>query len=797
LTSSIDFNIEIDGTPTGDLELSDDAKLALAMQTEGEYTLTKDMTLSQPFVVEEGTNFTLNLDGKTLSLDKAIYADENGKAVRENVIVNNGTLEITGGGTISSLGVNGGSVIMNNGTLTVTDATLKGAPCDKNVAVGTNNTNFPSYAVNNKGIMTLTNTTITSNHGAVASYTANAVVTLNNSVIDMAGIPGFTSHGFYTYNGGKVVVNGGTYENKATDQASSGGSVINGYVEVNAGTFSGRIEAYYGTPVLKGGTYSVKPADRYLAAGYKALQNNGKWVVVEADVDAVASTAAELESALTNGATTVALAAGEYKIPTTSNAAQGKTLTIKGTGNPADVTVVAQNAGAAEGNCDYCFRGSKVTFDGVTIKTEGTYFPGYAYMEGTFNNCIINGVYTTYKSSSFNGCTFNVSGDNYNLWTWGAEEVVLTDCTFNCDGKAVLLYGGANTVLTVNDCTFNDNGDNTITDKAAIEVGDGYGKSYTLVVNNATVNGFAINPKGYNTGTTLWGNKDSMKPEKLSVTVDGENAYKVVVADAAALTEAVAAGGNVVLGGDVASSPAIQNDAVINLNGNTFEATGTINLSNNADLTMVGGDYVINGTYGHVDVRPSTADGSVVTYKNVDFAYNKKNKSYGPSTNRLGSVVEICPTETDANVKILFEGCTFDNAMVLFEGMSGKTGTFEAEFKDCTFNALTSSAPIQVQNYITGSIKVTGCTFNLTCTSSSASALSISPSSSTAVNLVAENNTFNAVAATPYTFDASKGETEVDNIKVNGTPNNIKFISAFENTTVTESGTTKSGIAKL
>jgi hypothetical protein len=110
---------------------------------------------------------------------------------------------------------------------------------------------------------------------------------------------------------------------------------------------------------------------------------------------------------------------------------------------------------------------------------------------------------------------------------------------------------------------------------------------------------------------------------------------------------------------------------------------------------------------------------------------------------------------------------------------------------------LTSSAPIQVQNYITGSIKVTGCTFNLTCTSSSASALSISPSSSTAVNLVAENNTFNAVAATPYTFDASKGETEVDNIKVNGTPNNIKFISAFENTTVTESGTTKSGIAKL
>jgi hypothetical protein len=63
------------------------------------------------------------------------------------------------------------------------------------------------------------------------------------------------------------------------------------------------------------------------------------------------------------------------------------------------------------------------------------------------------------------------------------------------------------------------------------------------------------------------------------------------------------------------------------------------------------------------------------------------------------------------------------------------------------------------------------------------------------VTIIAENNTINAVAATPHTFDATAGETEVDNIKVFGTPANIKFISSDDNTTVTETNTVKTGIA--
>ena len=88
----------------------------------------------------------------------------------------------------------------------------------------------------------------------------------------------------------------------------------------------------------------------------------------------------------------------------------------------------------------------------------------------------------------------------------------------------MLLYGGANIKLTINGCTFNDNGG--LTDKkAAIEIGNSYDTSYTLIVNNTIVNGYEINDKGINTGTTLWANKNSMGKDKLNVVVDGVDVY--------------------------------------------------------------------------------------------------------------------------------------------------------------------------------------------------------------------------------------------------------------------------------
>ena len=215
-------------------------------------------------------------------------------------------------------------------------------------------------------------------------------------------------------------------------------------------------------------------------------------LVKDANGNYIASSNEGIANAITDGATTINLTQGNYVIP---SSAQGKTLTFIGTG---------------------------------TTTNSSTYI-GYARCKGTYKNCVINGTYTLYGDSKFERCTFNVSGDVYNIWTWGAKKMEFDRCTFNSDGKALLLYQeGTNTVnLTVKSCIFNDKG-GLASKKAAIEIGDApYGATptYNVTVSGTTVNGYEINDEGYNTGTTLWGNKNSMPTERLNVTIDGVNVY--------------------------------------------------------------------------------------------------------------------------------------------------------------------------------------------------------------------------------------------------------------------------------
>ena len=249
-------------------------------------------------------------------------------------------------------------------------------------------------------------------------------------------------------------------------------------------------------------------------------------VVKDANGNYIASSNEGITNAISDGATTIDLIQGNYVIP---SSAQGKTLTIIGTGTPEDVKVAVTKVGSGGENCDYGLDGSTVTFESITITTNSSTYIGYARCNGTYKNCVINGTYTLYGDSKFERCTFNVSGDVYNIWTWGAKNMEFDRCTFNSDGKALLLYQeGTNTVnLTVKSCIFNDNGGLT-SKKAAIEIGDApYGatSTYNVTVSGTTVNGYEINNEGFNTGTTLWGNKNSMPAERLNVTIDGVNVY--------------------------------------------------------------------------------------------------------------------------------------------------------------------------------------------------------------------------------------------------------------------------------
>jgi len=254
---------------------------------------------------------------------------------------------------------------------------------------------------------------------------------------------------------------------------------------------------------------SVDGSEQFTAGAWKDKEGNY-----------TATTSAGIGEIIKAGATTINLEKGIYVIPTS---AQGKTLTIKGAG--ADTKIATNNETGSYEGCNYAFDGSTVTFENISINTPSTTYIGYARCKGTYKNCVINGTFTLYDNSVFEDCTFNVSGDVYNVWTWGAPEATFTRCTFNSDGKAMLLYGEVpSTKLTMTDCIFNDNGGLTAK-KAAIEIGAHNSCKRELIVTNATVNGYEINDEGINTNTTLWGNKNSMSQELLNVVVDGVDVY--------------------------------------------------------------------------------------------------------------------------------------------------------------------------------------------------------------------------------------------------------------------------------
>lgn len=245
------------------------------------------------------------------------------------------------------------------------------------------------------------------------------------------------------------------------------------------------------------------------------------------DLDVVAKVASdeELSNAISDGKSEILLGEGTYTLPAS---AKGKTLTFVGTGDASKTVIKA----VKNGEGDYSLDGSTALFENlsITVGDSNGDFNGFVRCNGTFKNCIINNQLTLYGNSTFEGCTFNVEGNAYNVWTWGAKKATFNNCTFNSDGKSMLLYGGAGssenptTILTINNCTFNDNG-TTAYGKTAIEIGNDYNATYELIVNNTKVEGFEQNSNGIPTGTTLWSNKNSMDKDHLSVTVDGTKVY--------------------------------------------------------------------------------------------------------------------------------------------------------------------------------------------------------------------------------------------------------------------------------
>ena len=359
----------------------------------------------------------------------------------------------------------------------------------------------------------------------------------------------------------KVIINGGTYVNTAKkgddhyDLIYASGSAT---IEIYGGTFVNitpkwtlNCNDHSGSKiyVMGGKFYKFNPADPrvqpegteeiIVPEGYE-VKKSGDWYEVKLQDGYIAFGKETYKPAegktLSDTLNGTVIPATEKGVPATitlpKNASvtldngiahegdKSRTLTFVGDGTQT-VDVVSKAIYAENGMLNYQ-RGSKFTFKNMTVQAGEGAFDGIVCDELVYENCIIKGKLTLFGKATFINCTFeNDMANQYSVWTWGGTDVLFDGCTFNTNGKAILLYGQATaekpTNLTVNNCTFNDR-NNGSAGKAAIEIGNDYNATYTLTVNDITVNGFA---DGKKTGSKVWANKNSMDAEHLTVTING------------------------------------------------------------------------------------------------------------------------------------------------------------------------------------------------------------------------------------------------------------------------------------
>ena len=470
--------------------------------------LGENISLTNALVIPEGATLALNLNGKTINTAYAegsttnhVYAFTN----NGNLLLKNGTVNARGifnygdmiieNATINAIDGNGGYAIrnysgstltMNSGTIATTleddhlsdaggyDATTlrvdAGASAVINGGTIENICDFTS-AIENYGTVEVNDAKITAIHTAVYN---KGTMTFNGGSVS-CGMNGTTRHTIYDL-GGKVTINRGTFINTATDQNATGASVINGNVEVNGGTFSGRIENYYGTPVIKGGTFSVEPKANFVAPGYQVTNNGDGTYTVGAQkvstgaelVDAIANGKAveltqdvslgkiDLTDAITND---VVIDANGHKITTTESygieVTAGKNVTISN----ADVEMtkagdyITYAAGFKIANGDYA--GATITLKNCTITMANT---DWAYavtlpasvknLNLVIDNCTLEGAVAVQCWGDNNTITITNSKLICNYTTsaqYTSYCVVLQD-----DGT----YKAENNTLVIDNCEF-------------------------------------------------------------------------------------------------------------------------------------------------------------------------------------------------------------------------------------------------------------------------------------------------------------------------------------------------------
>lgn len=387
-------------------------ELKNALEAGGEWYLGKDIALNEQLPVKNGTEVTLNLNGKTIT------GTDTGTS-SFGLITNKGNLTINGEGKITLTATTDrdwnaySSVISNNpgGKLTVNGGTIEhlgGTDMAYGIDNLTNGKNTYAETVINGG-------TVKSTYRAIRMFLngieAQNILTVNGGIIEGANKSIWMQDPSKNANTGKLTV--------SADATLKGDA----YLSVTAGSTAWPVEVSIATKALSANSTVLSSN---VPAGCVVLNDGAKWYV---------KSGATVSNTITSGDIYLTQ---DTELPGTS----GNT-TISGT-KDTEITVKGTPGG------------SNVTFNGVTVKGSG-YATGVNAKTTTYNDVTIVGEMCLYgEKVVFNNCTFELAKGQY-IWTYGAKNVEFNNCTFNTAGKAILVYneGAGASKVTVKGCTFN------------------------------------------------------------------------------------------------------------------------------------------------------------------------------------------------------------------------------------------------------------------------------------------------------------------------------------------------------
>jgi hypothetical protein len=465
-------NIKVEVTPAFEAEY---------IYIEGDYTLTENMFIDRPMVVRPGTSAVLDLNGHTITADlkqegRHHYAIDNygtltleGEgAINARGIENFGTMTINGNITITNVDTDGGSAIWNEGNLVINGGTFTTNAMAGVGSYGTalntqvggsaviNGGNFIansqlSYAILNYGETVINNATVKGKHGAVGSAKGAAY---------------------------KTTINGGSFELMENPNVSD--HCVYCVSEIKGGKFTLGTNTDSGAQVFY---------DSTIATGYKAIEVNGKYVVVADEVDSVVADTSVMNAIKGKNATVYVMPkedGSNILLEGKLSMAEGVKLIGMGDTPVALFNDWGSNAFANQAHFtdtyveNINFTNNLVIDAGIAngdVKFVNCVFGGDRAHQGvhfdsgtgiiTFDNCTFVGrnmLGSSIEKVVFNNCTFlnkKSSLTGADKWTgvnmWGKYE--FNNCIFDTEAHCNVKCDGV--IAAFNNCKYVDNRDIT------------------------------------------------------------------------------------------------------------------------------------------------------------------------------------------------------------------------------------------------------------------------------------------------------------------------------------------------